>query len=65
VFLVYDAVDPSHADVSIIDFAHVFPITNGARDEGYLLGLNTLIGILSGFLKEDGSTSESDKKIIE
>lgn len=33
------------ADVRLIDFAHVFPITEG-RDENFLKGLRTLIGYL-------------------
>ena len=36
------SVDPIQLTVKMIDFAHVFPNSNG-QDENYLFGLNKLI----------------------
>lgn len=40
--LMVHSVDPIQLTVKIIDFAHVFPNSNG-QDENYLFGLNKLI----------------------
>ena len=45
----YDAAlgDSARLRVSMIDFAHVSTDTHGRLDEGYLLGLRTLLGIVN------------------
>jgi len=41
----YDATNKeSHGDMRMIDFAHVYDLKSGTRDEGYLHGLKLLIG---------------------
>lgn len=58
--LVYEGapndVAPSRFDVRMIDFAHTV-LSNGNRDDGYLLGINYLIRILKSILsnERDGS----------
>lgn len=49
---------PLRVDVRMIDFAHVWPITDGpqGRDEGYLLGLRSL----KGYLRHCIAEAESD-----
>ena len=48
----YDAAlgDDARLRVNMIDFAHVSTATHGRIDEGYLLGLRTLLGIMNGTL---------------
>ena len=48
----YDAAlgDDTRLRVNMIDFAHVSTATHGRIDEGYLLGLRTLLGIMNGTL---------------
>jgi hypothetical protein len=41
--------DPK-AIVKMIDFAHVHPITDGGKDEGYIIGLKNTIRILESLL---------------
>lgn len=58
--LVYEGapndVAPPRFDVRMIDFAHTV-LSNGNRDDGYMLGINYLIRILSSILRNerDGS----------
>jgi len=41
---VYDAKNPqAHGRIKMIDFAHVFDIRDGGKDDGYLFGLERLI----------------------
>jgi 1D-myo-inositol-tetrakisphosphate 5-kinase/inositol-polyphosphate multikinase len=49
------------ADVRMIDFAHVQALQEGpgARDEGYILGLRTLVRCLQGMLTAGSSSSSS------
>lgn len=49
---VYDADMPLRANVTMIDFAHVFDITNGATDVGYIKGLDTLIALMKKTLDQ-------------
>ena len=53
--------DAPVADVRMIDFAHVWPIAagSGGRDEGYLLGIDTVLGVLKGLLASGGSAPPS------
>lgn len=44
--------DCLQADVRMIDFAHVWPVEEGGRDEGYIIGLTNLINILQSILDE-------------
>lgn len=54
--LVYEGalngVVPTRVDVRMIDFAHTV-LSNGSRDDGYLIGINYLIRILSDILKNE------------
>lgn len=58
--LVYEGapndVAPSRVDLRMIDFAHTI-LSNGSRDDGYLLGINYLIRVLTSVLtnEQDGS----------
>eukprot|EP01118_Nematostelium_gracile_P004140 TRINITY_DN14876_c0_g2_i1.p1 TRINITY_DN14876_c0_g2~~TRINITY_DN14876_c0_g2_i1.p1 ORF type:complete len:294 (+),score=78.41 TRINITY_DN14876_c0_g2_i1:52-933(+) len=41
---IYDGVsDNSKVDLRMIDFAHVHPITDGGKDDGYIFGVSNLI----------------------
>lgn len=40
------------AFVKMIDFAHVFPADDDSIDKNYLFGIENLVKILEGFLKE-------------
>eukprot|EP00127_Corallochytrium_limacisporum_P005579 Clim_evm96s207 gene=Clim_evmTU96s207 len=40
---VYDAADQSRQAVHMIDFAHVYDIKDGGKDDGYIHGINYLI----------------------
>lgn len=40
------------AFVKMIDFAHVFPAEEESVDKNYLFGIENLVKILEGFLKE-------------
>ena len=46
VLFTYDgAKDGGSLGIRLIDFAHVFPITDGGRDEGYIFGIGKMIEI--------------------
>mmetsp|Transcript_9686 Transcript_9686/g.11629 ORF Transcript_9686/g.11629 Transcript_9686/m.11629 type:complete len:496 (+) Transcript_9686:2-1489(+) len=55
--VVYDAKNPTPETlrVSMIDFAHVFKITDGGRDDGYLHGLRFLEGCLDYVLENESA----------
>lgn len=38
--------------VKMIDFAHVFPAEDDSIDKNYLFGIENLVKIIEGFLKE-------------
>eukprot|EP01116_Phalansterium_solitarium_P013864 TRINITY_DN31301_c0_g1_i1.p1 TRINITY_DN31301_c0_g1~~TRINITY_DN31301_c0_g1_i1.p1 ORF type:complete len:277 (+),score=16.83 TRINITY_DN31301_c0_g1_i1:58-888(+) len=42
--------NPVPAVAKMIDFAHVYAISDGGRDESYIFGLRTLISLLKGLL---------------
>lgn len=49
VLILYDgdeAINNSNTEIRLIDFAHVHPITDGGRDEGYIIGITNLIKYL-------------------
>jgi hypothetical protein len=53
--IIYEA-DPesdTRVDVRMIDFGHVVPITSeGEKDEGYITGINSLIGFMEKILEQ-------------
>jgi hypothetical protein len=52
VLFTYDgAVDGGKLGMRLIDFAHVFPITDGGVDDGYVFGIEKMIDIFEGMLK--------------
>jgi len=59
VLMIYEANENSrfkdHVDVRIIDFPHAYPIRDGGRDEGYVLGLKSIIKVLEELSKPEHS----------
>ena len=47
-----DEKEPPKTDVRMIDFAHVYPITDGGIDAGYMHGIDTLVKNLSALQNE-------------
>jgi hypothetical protein len=43
---------PLRANVTMIDFAHVFEVTNGSTDTGYIKGLETLLALIKRYDRE-------------
>jgi hypothetical protein len=52
-FFVFDAELPLKCDVKMIDFAHVFEITDSNPDFNYIQGLDTIISLLARKLEEE------------
>lgn len=53
VLFCWDPSSPSSAlSMRMIDFAHVFPIQDGGKDDGYLVGLRHLISMLLDLVQE-------------
>jgi len=48
-----DDIEGNHSgmDIRMIDFAHVHPIHDGGRDEGYIFGLTHLLGLMETLSK--------------
>jgi phosphatidylinositol phospholipase C, delta len=65
---VYDAVGDAKCVVKMIDFAHVFPLSDGEHDEGYLTGLKNLLPVFEGMVagnkvgggKDEASDTEDE-----
>jgi len=59
-FFVYDAgLDEVKADVRIIDFAHVWEITDGGTDTGFIVGVESLVRMFSKIADEAPSDNDS------
>lgn len=61
---VYDAELPLLCNVKMIDFAHVFEITNSTPDLNYIQGLDTIISIVNQKLEEASAEKKSEVSSI-
>jgi len=59
---VYDAKNSQpHGRVKIIDFAHVFDLESGARDQNFIFGLEKLVGFLKELTADEAELSRETR----